>query len=191
MALYDENASYWTDEDSLSNFVHKYVVANNAYDYFGFNTLGRIGQLVSDVMNGTLMQSPVKRTAYSDAIDDGASLSEAANNILTGNVDFDRTKELMLEEQAFNAQEAEKQRQWYERLSNTAYQRAAADLKAAGYNPALLLNGASAASSAYGSSASVGAHSAGNSQLGAAMLVSNVANALTKVISAAIGVGYI
>lgn len=38
----------------------------------------------------------------------------------------------------FNSAEAQKNRDWQEFLSNTAYQRAAADMKAAGINPASL-----------------------------------------------------
>lgn len=53
----------------------------------------------------------------------------------------------------FSAVEAQKQRDWEEQMSNTAYQRQVADMRAAGVNPAMAMNG-SGASVPSGSSAS-------------------------------------
>lgn len=56
----------------------------------------------------------------------------------------------------FNAEEAQKNRDWQEQMSNTAYQRQVADMQAAGVNPALMYGGAGAsgASTPSGSAAS-------------------------------------
>lgn len=56
---------------------------------------------------------------------------------------------------AFNALEAQKNRDWQEKMSNTAYQRAMADMRAAGLNPILAYQ-QGGASTPGGSSAAVG-----------------------------------
>ena len=97
--------------------------------------------------------------------DFGYKVGGAVDNVLTGDRDYQRSLDTLDKQNAFtaaeserarryNSEEAEKNRAWQEQMSNSAYSRAAEDLKSIGINPYAMMSGFSAASSPSGSSAS-------------------------------------
>lgn len=101
-----------------------------------------------------------------------------------------RSYEMQLQSQQYNSAEAQKNRDWQERLSNTSIQRAAADYKAAGYSPLALLggSGASTPSGSVAHSSGGGGHSATASGNGVSLLkgvVSLIADVATQGMSSA------
>lgn len=66
-------------------------------------------------------------------------------------------------QQQFNAEQAALNRDWQERMSNTAYQRGTADMVAAGLNPAMMYGGSATSASTPAGSAASSAAPAGSS----------------------------
>lgn len=87
----------------------------------------------------------------------------------------------------FSAEQAKLQRDYEERLSNSAYSRAAADLQSIGVNPYVLLNGMSAASTPAGAAASgYSASHSGNASFAKSTAAKTLFNGIVSLASSAI-----
>lgn len=126
----------WNEEIPQGDFTQKIPVSN---DWFDYNF-------------GNADKSAAKQQASENAMDRAFNAQQAA----IGRA-FDYT--IFNESNAFNALEAQKNRDYQERMSNTSYQRAKADMQAAGLNP-YLAYGQGGASSPSGSTANAGSASA-------------------------------
>ena len=83
-----------------------------------------------------------------------SSRAVSASDVLEPSSVLERAVSLSEANSAFNAGEAQKNRDWQERLANTAHQREVADLIAAGLNPVLSVTGGSGAATPSGATAS-------------------------------------
>lgn len=111
-----------------------------------------------------------------------SDMEDWKRNEQSANNAFVRDMLAMQEQNIFNANEAQKSRDFQERMSNTAYQRAVSDMKLAGINPvfAFQQGGASTPSGVSASSGSSGGRSGSSvgsrdrSGSGAAALIANL-----------------
>lgn len=128
---------------SIGNSILGYTTAQKQTQQSGYNQiLNNATKSNSNSWGGSTQASGSTNSSYSEGGTYGSGANATAQSL-----------EMMREANEYNAKQAELNRQWQEKMSSTAYQRAVQDLKKAGLNP-ILASFSGGASSGSGATAS-------------------------------------
>ena len=159
-AVSNPNQSPFLNFDSEGNIIPGWIHTNG--------TTGKTGFFGTYADNGI-----IDRVPGTDQVVPGVSQTGVQGDVSSldptgydqAQWEYQKQLELLAEQRAYNSAEAEKNRQWQERMSNTAYQRAVEDLEKAGLNKWLAITGGGNGASASTPSGSSASSSAGDASM--------------------------
>ena len=182
---------------TLGNWIKGSTAGNGKWefgDFFSLNPKANWNMVKSQFTGGRSVSSS---SGQGDSDLDGLKISDAFGDDIRAMQQAAADKQMAYqtlsarEAMCFSADEAQKNRDWQEKMSNSAYTRAVSDLKNAGLNPVLAVSGMSGASTPAGSSATGIAQTGSQAQVSeynsALEVLSVLMSGITDIISSAKG----